>query len=87
MISFDKAEDNKKFAEMHSAGFPILSDPDKTIGKPYGVETPRGFYNRWNYYIDLDGKVAKIEKRVRPAKAGEDVVASLAELGVPKVEK
>ncbi len=86
MVSFDKAEDNKRFAEEHNADFPILSDPERTIGKPYGVETPRGFYNRWNYFIDKDGKVAKIEKKVNFGKAGEMLVASLTELGVPKVD-
>lgn len=86
MVSFDKPEDNKKFAETHNAGFPILSDPERTIGKHYGVQTERGYYNRWNYFIDKDGKVAKIEKKVRAGKAGEDIVASLTELKVPKAQ-
>ena len=86
MVSFDKAEDNKKFAEQHSADFPILSDPEKTIGKPYGVQTPQGYYNRWNYYIDKEGKISRIEKKARAGKAGEDLIAALIELGVPKAK-
>jgi peroxiredoxin Q/BCP len=86
MVSFDKPEDNKRFAETHNAGFPILSDPEKTIGKPYGVQSDRGYYNRWNYYIDLEGNVSKIDKKVRAGKAGEDIVTALAELKVPKAK-
>ena len=86
MVSFDKAEDNKRFAESHNAGFPILSDPEKTIGKPYGVQTKAGYYNRWNFYVDQDGKIAKIEKKVRAGKAGEDIVAALTELNVGKAK-
>ena len=31
MISVDTPEDNKKFAEMHEADYPILSDVSKEI--------------------------------------------------------
>lgn len=86
MISFDKPEDSKKFAESHNAGFPILGDPEKTIGGVYGVQTKAGYYNRWNYYIDKVGKISKIEKKVRAGKAGEDIVAALTELGVEKAK-
>ena len=86
MVSFDKAEDNKRFAESHNAGFPILSDPGKTIGMPYGVQTKAGYYNRWNFYVDKDGKISKIEKKVRAGKAGEDIVTALTELGVDKAK-
>ena len=80
MVSYDKAEDNKRFAEMHNADYPILSDPDRTIGKAYNVESPRGFYMRHTYYIAKDGTVAKIDTKVKPASAGEDTVKSIEEL-------
>ena len=37
MISVDTLEDNKKFAEMHEADYPILSDVSKEIANKYGV--------------------------------------------------
>ena len=37
MISVDTPEDNKKFAEMHGADYPILSDVSKEIAKAYDV--------------------------------------------------
>ena len=37
MISVDTPEDNKKFAEMHEADYPILSDVSKEIAARYGV--------------------------------------------------
>jgi len=89
MASVDKPEDNKAFAEKEQADFPILSDPDKTVANAYGVipagRTPdRQMASRWTFYIGPDGKILAIEKTVKPASAGEEIVAKLAELGVKK---
>jgi thioredoxin-dependent peroxiredoxin len=89
MASVDKPEDNKAFAEKEQANFPILSDPDKTAANAYGVipagRTPdRQMASRWTFYIGPDGKILAIEKTVKPASAGEEIVAKLAELGVRK---
>ena len=73
---------NKKFAESLGADYPILSDPDKTVAQAYGVMSPRGFANRWTFYIDKDGIIKAIDKDVKPDKAGEDVAAKLKELGL-----
>ena len=86
MVSYDKPEDNKKFAEEHNAGFPILSDPDKTLAKPYGALHERGFYNRWTFYIDKEGTIVKIDKAVNAAEAGKDTVANLKELGLVEAD-
>lgn len=80
MVSFDKAEDNKRFAEMHNADYPILSDPNHTIGKKYNVETPQGYYSRHTYYIAKNGTVAKIDTKVKPDTAGEDTIKTIEEL-------
>jgi peroxiredoxin Q/BCP len=89
MASVDTPEDNKGFAEKEKADFPILSDHDKTVANAYGVipagRTPdRQMAARWTFYIGPDGKILAIEKTVRPATAGEEIVAKLAELGVKK---
>jgi peroxiredoxin Q/BCP len=92
MVSVDSPEDNKAFAEKEQADFPILADPDKKIAHAYGVIPPnrppdRQFAQRWTFYIDPSGKIAAIDKEVKPATAGEAVAAKLGELGVKKAAK
>ena len=84
MISTDTPEDNKKFAEMHEADYPILSDVSKEIANKYGVLAAAGFARRWTFYIAPDGKILHIEKTVAPATAGPDMVKKLAELNIAK---
>ena len=87
MASVDQVEGdkgNKAFAESEHASFPILSDPDKAVAKEYGVLSDRGFANRWTFYIDKDGKIAAIDKKVQPKTSAEDMLAKLEELKVAK---
>ena len=85
MASVDAVEENTKFGAEHKADFPLLSDPTKETAKAYGVLHPeRGFSLRWTYYIDKDGKIAYIDKAVKPATSAEDMAAKLGELGVAK---
>ena len=84
MISVDTPEDNKKFAEMHGADYPILSDVSKEIATKYGVLGPSGLARRWTFYIAPDGKILHIDTAVRAASSGADMVAKLAELNIAK---
>ena len=94
MVSVDKPEDNKGFAEKEQADFPILSDPDKKVAFAYGVIPPdrppdRQFASRWTFYIGPDGKIVAIDKGAtgrgfNPATAGQDLITKLNELGVKK---
>ena len=90
MASTDPVEGekgNKAFAESEKADFPILSDPNKEAANAYGVIHPeRGFARRWTFYIDKDGKIAAIDKEVKPPTSAEDMVAKLEELKVAKVK-
>ncbi|MGP0069944.1 MAG: peroxiredoxin [Isosphaeraceae bacterium] len=80
--SVDTPEENKKFAESLELDYPILSDPDKSVAKAYGVLSTRGFASRWTFYIDKAGIIKEIDKAVKPDKAGEDVAAKVKELGL-----
>ncbi len=81
--SVDKAEDNKRFAESLELDYPILSDPDKSVAKDYGVlNKGRGFANRWTFFIDKEGIIKSIDKKVNTEKAGTDVADKLKELGL-----
>ena len=84
MISVDTPEDNKKFAEAEDADYPILSDPSKEIAAKYGVLGRFGVANRWTFYIGPDGKILHIDNAVKPATAGPDMIAKLAELKIAK---
>ena len=94
MASVDPLEENIKFAEATSvklgdkvvekkeADFPMLSDETKDVAKRYGVLNERGVANRWTFYIDRNGRIAAIDKAVRPETSAEDMVAKLGELKV-----
>ena len=84
MVSVDNIEDNTKFAQMHEADYPILSDVTKEIATKYGVLAPQGFARRWTFYIDPDGKILHIDQKVAPATSGPDMVAKLGELKIAK---
>jgi peroxiredoxin Q/BCP len=87
MISVDTPEDNTKFAEMHGADYPILSDPAKEIATRYGVLGPSGRAQRWTFYIASDGKILYVDRAVRAAQSGPDMVAKLGELNIAKRTK
>jgi peroxiredoxin Q/BCP len=94
MASVDPLEENIKFAkattvklgdrivEKKEADFPMLSDPNKDTAKAYGVLNERGTASRWTFYIDRNGRIAYIDKMVRPDTSAEDMVARLGELKV-----
>jgi peroxiredoxin Q/BCP len=95
MASVDPLEENVKFAkatqvklgdrlvEKKEADFPLLSDEKKEVAAKYGVLNPRGFANRWTFYIDRNGRIAYIDKAVNPETSAEDMIARLAALKVP----
>ncbi len=81
--SVDAADYNKKFAESLNADYPILSDPDKTVAKAYGVLKPvGGFANRWTFYIDKEGVIREIDKKVNTKAAATDAAAKVKSLGI-----
>ena len=88
MISTDTLEDNTAFAKKENADFPLIADPTQKTANQYGVLKDYGadygkLANRWTFYIGPEGKITAIDKAVKPASSGEDVVAKLKELKVP----
>ncbi len=89
MVSVDTLEDNKAFAQKEHADFTLLANPDKKVAFAYQVIAPdappeRQFARRYTYYIDPTGKIALIDKAVKPASSGQDIVTHLQELKVPE---
>ncbi len=87
MASVDSVEDNRRFAKEQKANFPLLCDISKEVARAFG---PLVDYNgnqiarRWTVYIDKEGIVRKIDRAVKPASAGKDMVSSFEELGFEK---
>ena len=89
MASVHTLDDNKAFAAKEHADFPLLANPDKKVAFAYGAIAPdappeRQFARRWTFYIDPTGRIAAIDKAVKPATSGQDIVEKLKELNVPK---
>lgn len=57
-ISPQSVESHEDFAcKQGGFAFPLLADPDKTVGEAYGIVGPLGFYRRSVFVIDADGVV------------------------------
>ncbi len=80
--SVDDAKKNADFAKSLDLDYPILSDPDKSVAKAYGVLGGAGFALRWTFYIDKDGVIREIDKKVNTSKAAPDVAAKLKTLQI-----
>ena len=79
----DGARGNISFAKSLDLDYPILSDPSKKTAKAYGVVTlTRPFAHRWTFYIGKDGKILKIDKKVRAGDDGANAAKALKALGV-----
>ena len=91
MISVDTLADNTAFAKKENADFPILADATKETAKKYGVLRSLGALgevaNRWTFYIDPDGKILNIDKKVSPGTSGADIVSNLKTFKVPAAKK
>jgi len=84
MASVDPLAANVDFAEQTNADFPLLSDEDKSVAKAYGVLGLTGVAKRHTFYIGKDGRILKIDRKVRPETSAEDMVANLEALGVAR---
>ena len=53
--SVDSLEDDTKFAKELELDYPILSDPDKSVARAFGVLADGGDYaSRWTFIIGKD---------------------------------
>ena len=80
--SVDSAETNSQFAASLDLDYPILSDPDRTTARAYGVLADSGFAQRWTFIIGRDGRILAIDRNVSWASHGADIVGTLKALGV-----
>lgn len=84
--SFDTVEEQKEFADAEGFPYPLISDPDRTIGRAYRAERAEGadyadYPRRITYLIDPDGMIAEtydMDGRDLDAHAAE-VLSAIAE--------
>ncbi len=84
--SFDTVAEQKDFAAAEGFPYPLISDPDRAIGRAYEAERDEGedyadYPRRITYLIDPDGMIAEtydMDGRDLEAHASE-VLAAIAE--------
>ena len=60
-ISADDVQTQAAFDERYRLGIPLLSDPDRSIARSYGVKRPGFLLNkRQTFVIGSDGRIAEI---------------------------
>jgi len=60
-ISADSVDKQHEFSEKHGFDYPLLSDPDRTVAKAYGVKRPGPLFNkRMTFVIGQDGKLLDV---------------------------
>ena len=65
-VSFDRREENEKFAAKFDFPFPLIGDTDRKIGLAYGAcDSAKDEYaRRIAYLIDEKGKIAQAYPKV-----------------------
>jgi len=61
-VSADPVERQREFSDAHGFDFPLLSDPDGTVARMFGVKRSFGPLpmKRWTFVIDADATVLAV---------------------------
>lgn len=80
-ISKDTVASHKKFSEKFSLGFPILSDPERTVIEAYDVWKEKKNYGkvsmgvvRTTYLIDENGMIVRANDKVKAAEDADKML-------------
>lgn len=83
-ISKDSVASHQKFAEKHGLNFVLLSDPELTAIKAYGVWQEKKLYGkiglgvvRTTFIIDENGIIEKVMPKVKPDTNAAEILAEL----------
>lgn len=81
-ISFDDVASQAAFHKAHKLSFPLLSDPDASVGQKFGVMRPkrRGFPMRHSFIIDPEGVLRHVSKKVNVREHGAELVKLIEDL-------
>ncbi len=83
-VSRDSVASHQRFAQKYSLPFPILSDPELSAIRPYGVWQEKKLAGRVSmgvvrttFIIDPDGRVEQVFQKVKPDTAAQQVLQYL----------
>ncbi len=79
-ISVDPVRSQAHFHKEKELNFPLLSDPDGSAARKYGVLFKQTFAKRVTFLIDPRGILRHVDDGVQVASHGEDVLEVLYEL-------
>jgi peroxiredoxin Q/BCP len=83
--SCDSPETNSRYAKALELGYLLLSDPETTTAKAYGVvHEGRAYPERWTFIIGAEGTILDIITEVDAAAHGSQIAARLEMLEVPR---
>ena len=81
--SVDTPEENERFAKSLDLDYPILSDPDKSVAKDYGVLEPAAGLRQSLDVLHRQGGGHQGDRQEgQCTQAGPDIAAKLKELGL-----
>ncbi|HXX67695.1 MAG TPA: peroxiredoxin [Polyangiaceae bacterium] len=78
-VSADKLESHKSFAEHYKLPFLLVSDPDGSIARSYGVPF-EGHHRRQTVVIGPDGRVRKVYRTVDVTIHAQQILDDLSHL-------
>ncbi len=79
-ISGDGRESHKEFTEHYGLPFLLVTDPDGTIGRSFGVPFA-GHHQRQTIVIGADGNVRKVYRKVDVSTHAAQILDDLSHLG------
>ncbi len=82
-ISTDDVASHLAFRTEHNLPFDLLSDPEETAARAYGVPVRMGFASRMSFLVDASGNLARIFPDVDPGVHADEVLAAIAALPPP----
>ena len=77
-ISADSVTIQKEFEGKANLTISLLADAGKNVSNLYGVLNPQnGYPRRWTFVIDRQGTIRIIDKAVKAASHGKDLVEKI----------
>ena len=76
-VSADSLDSHKAFVAHYKLPFLLVSDPDGSIGKKYGVPFA-SYHQRQTIVIGADGKVSKVYRKVDVTAHAQEILADLS---------